>query len=159
MFSLVRLSPPVKTPVNLTWEAGWCRWTAVGLCLRRGGFASPLTHGLLLTFLCSTVLISKGTHCLLRSAQKCPCTLMVVCLHLGFLLISCQFPLDLGSTLFTTQPYQFKACFSSHLSLCVFTQLSPWLYPDTPFAPLLQDLFLPKQKLEWPKNSSLKESK
>nr|XP_058917696.1 biorientation of chromosomes in cell division protein 1 isoform X1 [Kogia breviceps] len=36
--------------------------------------------------------------------------------------------------------------------------LSPWLYPDTPFAPLLQDLFLPKQKLEWPKNSSLKES-
>ncbi|TEA22979.1 hypothetical protein DBR06_SOUSAS13110016 [Sousa chinensis] len=37
--------------------------------------------------------------------------------------------------------------------------LSPCLYPDTPFAPLLQDLFLPKQKLEWPKNSSLKESK
>ena len=119
LFSLVRLSPPVKSPVNLTWEAGWCRWTAVGLCLRRGGFASPPTHGLLLTSLCSTVLISKGTHCLLGSAQKCPCTLVVVCLHLGFLLISCQLPLDLGSTLFTTQPNQFKACFSSHLSLCV----------------------------------------
>lgn len=79
---------------------------------------------------------------------------VALCLHWGVLLLHWQSPLNAGSTLITVQPKHLRAWFSSHWVLCAFTYLFPSLYLPPP-AHLLQGLVLPKQRLEWPKNSQV----